>query len=251
MRKVVIITQNEPLYIYENMERLLLEVSPDVKFVHCIILPSREFGKKLNKLSLIRKTLESFGFKFIRQYILRRIYRKLIGKDDIIKLLRKYKVRYTVLNDDINSKENIDFIKSLDCDIGISILGSQIFKEQLIETLPLLLNLHSSLLPSNRGMLPSFWSMLNSDPHVGVSLFQVDCGIDSGPIAIQRKIENRFKSQSDFIRATKNLGMSMVIEALNCDELTFKQQNDSLATYNKMPTRVQVNKFYDKGYTFF
>ena len=47
-----------------------------------------------------------------------------------------------------------------------------------------IINLHVSLLPWNRGYDPNFWSWLEDTPK-GITIHQVDSGIDTGPILIQ------------------------------------------------------------------
>ena len=40
------------------------------------------------------------------------------------------------------------------------------------------INLHTSLLPKYRGVV-TFWVLLNNEEHTGVTVFQMDEGIDS------------------------------------------------------------------------
>jgi methionyl-tRNA formyltransferase len=49
-------------------------------------------------------------------------------------------------------------------------------------------NLHMSLLPMNRGAHPLFWSLLNGE-RVGVTIHEVDRGLDTGPIIAQKEIQ--------------------------------------------------------------
>ena len=50
------------------------------------------------------------------------------------------------------------------------------------------LNLHTSFLPYNRGAHPIFWAAAQGNPF-GVSLHQIDSGLDTGPIYSQKIIE--------------------------------------------------------------
>lgn len=50
------------------------------------------------------------------------------------------------------------------------------------------LNIHSALLPLNRGCNPIQWAILNGDQETGVTLHEIDAGLDTGPIVDQRKI---------------------------------------------------------------
>lgn len=49
------------------------------------------------------------------------------------------------------------------------------------------INLHVSLLPWNRGADPNVWSQLEGTPG-GVSIHEMDSGIDTGPILVQRAL---------------------------------------------------------------
>jgi methionyl-tRNA formyltransferase len=48
-------------------------------------------------------------------------------------------------------------------------------------------NLHISLLPWNRGADPNLWSFLEGTPK-GVSIHQIDAGIDTGPVLAQEDV---------------------------------------------------------------
>jgi methionyl-tRNA formyltransferase len=53
------------------------------------------------------------------------------------------------------------------------------------------MNLHASLLPRHRGAAPIQWSILSGDSCTGISLMQMDIGLDSGPVYSQRSIPIR------------------------------------------------------------
>ena len=48
-------------------------------------------------------------------------------------------------------------------------------------------NLHASLLPRHRGAAPIPWSIMLGDVETGVSLMQMDEGLDTGPVLVQHK----------------------------------------------------------------
>jgi len=47
--------------------------------------------------------------------------------------------------------------------------------------------LHASLLPDYSGGAPLVWAMINGESKTGITLFQMDDGVDSGPIAGQKQ----------------------------------------------------------------
>ena len=48
--------------------------------------------------------------------------------------------------------------------------------------------LHASLLPDYSGGAPLVWAMINGESQTGITLFQMDDGVDTGPIVAQTKV---------------------------------------------------------------
>ena len=59
-----------------------------------------------------------------------------------------------------------------------------------------IINLHMSYLPYNRGAHPNFWSFVNNTPS-GVSIHEIDKGIDTGAIIFQKKIKFNLKKNKN------------------------------------------------------
>ena len=66
--------------------------------------------------------------------------------------------------------------------LGISVYFDKIFKANQINQFQLLLNVHNSDLPKYRGVNPVNWSLRNEEATHGVTIHQVEEGIDTGPI---------------------------------------------------------------------
>jgi methionyl-tRNA formyltransferase len=49
-----------------------------------------------------------------------------------------------------------------------------------------LVNVHFSLLPRRRGAAPVQWVLASGDAETGVTLFQIDAGLDTGPVYLQK-----------------------------------------------------------------
>ena len=50
------------------------------------------------------------------------------------------------------------------------------------------INVHASLLPKYRGAAPITWALANGEPETGVTIMQMDVGMDTGPMLTQRSI---------------------------------------------------------------
>lgn len=85
---------------------------------------------------------------------------------------------------DINTPKTILRIKDLAPDLIVSIRYGGILKEDCIN-IPIkgVLNLHSGILPHYRGVMATFWALLNGDEKIGTTLHTIDDGsIDTGKI---------------------------------------------------------------------
>src|SRR2546429_3835639 len=50
------------------------------------------------------------------------------------------------------------------------------------------LNVHAALLPRHGGPAPIEWSILSGAPETGVTIMQMDAGVDTGPILAQERV---------------------------------------------------------------
>ena len=51
------------------------------------------------------------------------------------------------------------------------------------------INIHASLLPHYRGAAPINWSLIHGDRSTGITIMQMDEGMDTGPILLQEELE--------------------------------------------------------------
>lgn len=252
--KVVIITQNEPFYLYTNLKYLFNTLPENIEIVGCVIASVSPFGKRESFLKKTLKTYAIFGSKFFIHYSIRYLHAKLF-KPSINQLLQSKKIDRIELIASINSKESLEKIRAYNPDLLVSILGNQIFKKQLLELAPKgSINLHSSLLPKYRGLMPTFWVLKNNENFTGVSVFFIDEGIDSGPIIIQKKIKIETKIQADLIRETKKIGMELIAKAIELiaqEKVKLIPNPNNKKTYYSFPTKQDVIEFKKAGKKFF
>lgn len=252
--KILIITQNESLFLPKALDYLLRRFPSYVNLVGCIIFDPSPYGKKKNIFSKVFSALSTFGFRFVFRYGSLALW-NIWKKRSITQILSTHKVSMIKMHGNINSDNSLDKINELKPDLIISIAGNQIFRKKLINIPSLgLLNLHSALLPKYRGLMPSFWVLKNNECQTGVSVFFVDEGIDSGPIIVQKKIKIHNISQFELIRMTKILGMDAIVESVekihngNYDLLLNDDQN---STYFSFPTKDDIRDFRKSGGRFF
>lgn len=79
-------------------------------------------------------------------------------------------------------------IADLRPDVVLSVKFGYVLRRPFLDLFPgRVLNLHTSLLPFNRGAYPNVWSIVEGTP-AGVTLHVVDEGVDTGPVLAQREV---------------------------------------------------------------
>lgn len=253
--RIVIITQDEPFFLSENLEYLVKILPKHSSIVGCVVASASPYGKKENFYKKAKKTAEIFGLHFFLRYAFKFAWRKCTGRGRIRLTLRRLGIESIELQGGVNQVDSISKIADRKPDLLISILGNEIFKRKLIDLAPKgCLNLHTALLPKYRGLMPTFWVLRHNEADTGVSVFFVDEGIDSGPIVIQKRIAINGATQEELIRRTKTLGMEAIAEAVDLIELGQVElipNEASLMSYYSFPTREDVIKFKAAGNRFF
>lgn len=89
----------------------------------------------------------------------------------------------------MNDPEIIQKVREIDPDC-IAVFGTGLIKEELLGMDIKFINIHLGLSPWYRGTGGSFWPFYNNEPeYVGVTVFYLDLGIDSGPVIHQSLVD--------------------------------------------------------------
>ena len=74
-------------------------------------------------------------------------------------------------------------LRRFNADLGVVVAYGHILKQPVLETPRLgMVNVHASLLPRLRGAAPVQWAIANGETETGVSIMQMDAGMDTGPV---------------------------------------------------------------------
>jgi len=116
----------------------------------------------------------------------------------------------------MKSDEARDFFTEIKPDAVVIIAYGQIIPRRLLE-IPRLgwMNLHGSLLPKYRGAAPIAWAIINGERNTGLTTMQLDPGLDTGPILMQREIEiGSEETAPELAKRMAELGPPLVAESL-------------------------------------
>lgn len=253
--RILLITQDEPFYLAENIAYLLRNMPGHSQVVGCCLLEASPFGKRESFLKKASKTWSIFGAGFFVHYTMRFLINRANPNRRVGNVLAKHGVPIIQLSRSINDPQSVDLLRSVQPDLLISIAGNQIFKQDVIGLAPKgCLNLHTAPLPKYRGLMPTFWVLKNREKRTAVSVFFVDEGIDSGPIIVQEAVDIGDRSQEELIRDTKRIGMDAIIKAINLidrGDYALIENDATRKTYYPFPTRKDVLEFVEAGQRFY
>ena len=113
--------------------------------------------------------------------------------------------------------EAIQKIKNIQADIMIVVAYGLILPQELLE-IPKLgcINIHVSLLPRWRGAAPIQRAILAGDEKTGVTIMQMDAGLDTGNILLSHEVTiSQNETSASLHEKLANIGAEQIIEFLN------------------------------------
>lgn len=154
----------------------------------------------------------------------------------------------------INRDEGLAYVRRFAPDVIVSIRFGQIFRAAVIG-LPRfgILNLHSGTLPEYRGVLATFWAMLEGAAEIGCTLHDVTDGtIDTGAIiGTHRRAPDVKRSLLWNVASVYPGGVKMIADALarvsREESLAAEGQDGGQGRYFSYPDAEQVAQFHGRG----
>jgi methionyl-tRNA formyltransferase len=136
----------------------------------------------------------------------------------------------------IKSESSRDFLQRIAPDAVVIIAYGQIIPGRLL-TIPRLgwINVHGSLLPRYRGAAPIHWAIANGETRTGVTTMQIDAGMDTGPVLLQRELAiGADETTPELYARMSQAGAHLIVESLlkfGSGEIAPISQNSAQATY--------------------
>ena len=138
--------------------------------------------------------------------------------------------------EDFSELENQERFALLKSDVMVVAAYGQILPKNTLQTPRLgCLNIHASLLPRWRGAAPIERAILAGDKETGISIMQMNEGLDTGNVLLEKKyLISEFETSQTLTDNLSSLGADTIIEALsNLSDLKARPQNNNDVTYAK------------------
>jgi methionyl-tRNA formyltransferase len=143
----------------------------------------------------------------------------------------------------IRDEEFLAKLKEFNPDLIVLTAYGRILPDSLINLPPYgTINVHGSLLPKYRGAAPIQWALINGETETGVTIMQMDKGLDTGDILLAEKlpISPDDTAGSLFVKLAELGGTALkkALKQLRTNKLTPIKQDDSLATHAPLLKKV-------------
>jgi len=135
----------------------------------------------------------------------------------------------------VRTPEFLEELRSYQPDLMVVTAYGRILPGPVLNLPPLgTINVHGSLLPRYRGAAPIQWAVLNGDPETGITIMQMDEGMDTGDILLPGNLAVAPDDTAGTLAVRMaDLGGRLLIDALErlkAGNLPRQKQDDSLAT---------------------
>lgn len=254
--KVMIVTQNAPVYLARFMDDFLTRLKEGGHEVAGVAGLSPIFKKSV--VAEMKERLAYYGpLDFLRLSAMIFWNKALacLGRPTSLKnVLKKHGIERWMVSD-VNGADFIDRLKREGIEVVISIASPKIFKADLL-TAPTkgCVNYHTALLPRYRGRQPLFWALLHGEKEVGITVHMMDEKLDNGRILAQRAIPiEPGDSLHNLYEKTIAAGPQVLMEGLaNLAAGGEALPNDQAqATYFGFPKKEHAREFRAAGKRFF
>lgn len=139
----------------------------------------------------------------------------------------------------VKEAEAVETLRGYQADIFVVAAFGQILSEEILN-MPRYgcINIHASLLPKYRGAGPIQWAIINGEKVTGVTIMQMDKGLDTGDMLMKKEVEIGPDETGDSLHDKLALaGAQLIVEALPRIEqgiLTPVKQNEEETCYARM-----------------
>ncbi len=134
----------------------------------------------------------------------------------------------------IKTAESLELFRSHRADVAVVVAYGRILPETFLQAFPRgAINVHFSLLPKYRGAAPVNWAIAGGEQKTGVTTMQMDAGLDTGGILLQREIAiGADENAIELMGRLSLLGADLLSETLAMfNELVAQPQDDAQATF--------------------
>lgn len=133
----------------------------------------------------------------------------------------------------------VEVLRGYQADIFVVAAFGQILSEEIL-AMPKYgcVNIHASLLPKYRGAGPIQWAIIDGEQKTGITIMQMEKGLDTGDILLQKEVQIDVRETGDSLHdKLAAAGAELIVEALPkiaAGQVVPRRQKDEESCYAKM-----------------
>jgi methionyl-tRNA formyltransferase len=249
--RVVAVTQSDPFFTGRFFETFLEHAAPAVELVEIVLLPN--FNE--SRAALLRRLERLYGPVDLGRLIARYVRARLDERRGAARSVEAVAARHGVPARRLSSVNDPAYVAALarrDIDVLLSVAAPEIFRGETLRAAPAVLNVHSGRLPEYRGMMPTFWALLDGAEQVVVTVHEMAERLDAGPVVAEFSVEvGPDDSAYDVARAAKAIAgrrTAALLATLGTEAWPRARPIDAAAgTYRGFPRRDDARRLRAAG----
>jgi methionyl-tRNA formyltransferase len=185
---VVAVTQSDPFFTGAFFDSFLQELSAQpVELLEIVVLPN--FNE--TKAALAARLLRLYGplgfVRLVGRYLTARLAVRGGSPRSVEAMAEAHGIPLRRLRS-VNDGAFLAPLREQRVDVLLSVAAPEIFGREALAAAPLALNVHSGKLPEYRGMMPTFWAVLNGDEEIVVTVHEMAEKVDAGGVLAEYPI---------------------------------------------------------------
>jgi len=255
--RIIVLTQSAPVYLAPFLDDTIGRILGNGhEIISVVSMPP--FFKK-SRLAELRERYEFYGItafaRMVGFILLTKLRAQVDPTQSLAGVLKKYQLTEKSVSN-VNAPEFIEYLQAQETDLLVSIAFPKILKTPILEAPRLgCINYHTALLPDYRGRQPLFWALYHNESEVGISVHEMNAGIDSGAIIEQTRLDvlPTDSLHNLYLKTTKH-GAPLLAEAIQklAKGDPARIENDpEVGSYFSFPNAEQARQFRLSGKRFF
>ena len=109
-----------------------------------------------------------------------------------------------------------DALAASGAELAVVVAYGKILPRDVLDALPRgCINVHASILPSYRGAAPVQWAVIRGEAETGVAIMQLDEGMDTGPVWLERRVAiDPDETAGELLARLAPIGAAALLEAI-------------------------------------
>lgn len=250
--RVVAVTQSDPFFTGRFFEAFLPAAhSAGVALVEIVVL--RNFNE--SRTALFRRLAGFYPAPELIRLCARYVRAQIDDRRGVPRSVEAVAARHGVPLRSLSTINDAAYLATLsERGVGVllSVAAPEVFRSHALHAAPLVLNVHNGRLPDYRGMMPTFWALLDGEDQVIVTVHEMAERLDAGRVVAEFGVPVGPRDSAFYVssRAKEVAGRevaALLSTAGTEDWPTPRPIDAARGIYHRFPTRADARRLHRAG----